>query len=302
MIQKRKLFYILSSVLLIASVISIAVFKLPLGIDFKGGSLMEISFSANEEGAVNLPARQEVTEALSGFDLGSINMQQGGDNSYILRFRDIDEETHQDILVKFDEAFEQEFTEEQFQSVGPVIGAETIRKSLWAMGFVLMMIVVYVAWAFRRISYPVGSMRYGVIALITLFHDVVITVGFFSVFTHFNSTEIGVPFIAALLTIVGYSVNDTIVIFDRIRENILRFGSQRDFEDLVEGSVKESVVRSLNTSLTTLLVLFAVFFFGGATIHNFIFTLIIGIAVGTYSSLFVASPILVSWANRLRKT
>ncbi|MEX0877958.1 MAG: protein translocase subunit SecF [Candidatus Spechtbacterales bacterium] len=301
MIEKRKIFYILSTVLITVSIIGVAVFKLPLGIDFKGGSLMEVGFLPDEDGNITILSREDVTSALSDIDLGSISIQQGGDDSLILRFRDVDEETHQEILAKITEASEAEVEEKQFQSVGPVIGRETISKSAWAMGLVLAMIVVYVAWAFRRISYPLGSVRYGVIALITLFHDVIITVGFFAIFTHFKGTEVGVPFIAALLTIVGYSVNDTIVVFDRVRENILRFGNQKDFNELVSASVKESVVRSLNTSLTTLLVLFAVFFFGGETIHNFIFTLIVGIAIGTYSSIFIASPILVSWAERLRK-
>ncbi|MDX1608250.1 MAG: protein translocase subunit SecF [Candidatus Spechtbacterales bacterium] len=383
----RKFFYIFSALLVIASVIFIALFRLPLGIDFKGGSFMEIKFvaeiieqeqsqinieepsaetsetqqeadsevqeevqeeaqveseedSSSEEfdfelppeieqqlqqqeqqaqqeqqlaeqeaaeeqqqvvaAEVDVPSREEIAAALGELDIGQVNIQPGEDNSYILRFREVDESTHQEILSSIAALSESELVEEQFQSVGPVIGAETIEKSYQAIIVVLIMIVIYVAWAFRKISYPIGSVRYGLIALVALFHDVLITVGFFAIFTHIKGTEIGVPFVAALLTIVGYSVNDTIVIFDRVRENLSRIGGQKDFEDLVSDSVKENIVRSLNTSLTTLFVLFAIFFFGGATIHNFVFTLIIGIAIGTYSSLFLASPLLVSWAKRIR--
>ena len=247
---------------------------------------------------LDVPTRDEIAAALSELDIGQVSIQPGEGASFILRFREVDEQTHQEIIAKISETSESDLVEEQFQSVGPVIGQETVEKSYQAIALVLIMIVVYVAWAFRKISYPIGSTRYGLIALVTLFHDVVITVGFFAVFTHIMGTEIGVPFVAALLTIVGYSVNDTIVIFDRVRENLGRIGGQKDFEELVSDSVKENIVRSLNTSLTTLFVLLAIFFFGGATIHNFVFTLIIGIAIGTYSSLFLASPLLISWAKR----
>ena len=158
--------------------------------------------------------------------------------------------------------------------------------------FVLAAILIYIAWAFRRVAKPVSSVRYGIIAIITLFHDVLITVGIFSIIAHFFNLEVGLPFVAAILTVLGYSVNDTIVIFDRTRENLTRHGG--DFEEVVEKSLKETIVRSLNISFAAFLVLPAIYVFGGETIRYFILTLIIGIAIGTYSSIFIASPMLVS--------
>lgn len=317
MIKFRKFFYILSSVLVIVSIISLVVFGLPLGIDFKGGSFLELKFISDEAGNVNVLSREEILSALSELSLGTIQVQETDGKAVILKFRDIDEETHQLILEKLrnakniknvevegEEVIELSkielinFEEEKFESIGPVIGRETMRKSFIAMGLVFVMIVVYVAWAFRKISYPIGSIRYGIIALVALFHDILITLGVFALYASYTNSEIGVPFIAALLTILGYSVNDTIVVFDRVRENLFKLGDRISFEKLVSKSVRESLVRSINTSATTLSVLFAVFFFGGPTIHNFVFALIVGISIGTYSSLALASPLLVTWASR----
>lgn len=317
MIKFRKFFYILSSVLVIVSIVSLVVFGLPLGIDFKGGSLLELKFISDDTGNVIVLSREEILSALSELGLGTVQVQETDGKSVILKFRDVDEETHQLILEKLrnarniknvEEANEEvielskieliNFEEEKFESIGPVIGRETMRKSFVAMGLVFTMIVVYVAWAFRKISYPIGSIRYGIIALVALFHDILITLGVFALYASYTNSEIGVPFIAALLTILGYSVNDTIVVFDRIRENLFKLGDRISFENLVSKSIRESLVRSINTSATTLFVLFAVFFFGGPTIHNFVFALIVGISIGTYSSLALASPLLVTWATR----
>jgi preprotein translocase subunit SecF len=190
----------------------------------------------------------------------------------------------------------------RFDSVGPVIGDETKQKSIWAIFLLIILILIYIAWAFRRISRPLKSWQYGVAAIIALVHDVLISMGAISLLGHFLNIEVGAPFVAALLTILGYSVNDTIVVFDRIRENILRKGSTFDFAEIINKSVAQTFVRSLNTSLTVLFALSAVFIFGGETIHYFALTLIIGIAVGTYSSIFIASPLLFSWSMlKLRK-
>ena len=288
MLKHRKIYYTLSLVLVIASVISLASFGLNFGIDFTGGSIMDIEFRDGR------PSHEEIRFALGETDLGEIIIQDIGDAGLILRFKNIEETVHADVSEKLKSLGE--FDERGFQSIGPVIGEETKRKSIWAVSLVFIMILVYVAWAFRRVSFPLKSWKYGVVALITLFHDVLITVGIFSVIGHFLNVEVGAPFIAALLTILGYSVNDTIVIFDRIRENVLRQGSIFNFADVINRSVKQTYVRSLNTSLTTLFVLLAIFFFGGVTIKYFVLLLIIGVTVGTYSSLFLASPLLFSWS------
>lgn len=191
--------------------------------------------------------------------------------------------------------------EKRFDSIGPVIGNELKSTAVWAIVIALIGMVLYIGWAFRKVSRPVSSFKYGIIATIALFHDVVITLGVFSVLGYLYNIEIGLPFVAALLAILGYSVNDTIVVFDRTRENLIKSGSE-NFEETVNKSVNETLIRSLNASFTTLLVLFALFLFGGETIKYFIAALIIGIAFGTYSSIFIASPLLVTWQKwSLRK-
>ena len=189
-----------------------------------------------------------------------------------------------------------EIVENRFESVGPVIGGELKEKSIKAIIIVLISIVIYIGWTFRRVSHPVSSWKYGLVALIALFHDIIITMGVFSILGHFYGVEVGMPFVVALLTILGYSVNDTIVVFDRTRENLLHSGWD-DFEEVVNRSINETLMRSLNTSLTTLVVLLAIYLFGGATIQYFVLALIIGIIAGTYSSIFIASPLLVSLAK-----
>lgn len=295
----QKIFYLSSLALLIVSIVVLGVFGLPLGIDFKGGSLMEIKFLPTVSDSVEKLDGPAVEEILKEFELGSMSIQTSDGDALILRFREIDESIHKNILVKLNAVSGVSIEETRFDSVGPVIGKETTSKSIKAIIFVLVMIVVYVAFAFRKLSFPIKSWWYGIVALVTLFHDVLITLGVFSVYLYFVGGEVGVPFIAAVLTILGYSVNDTIVVFDRVRENLLKLGGRLDFDNIVVRSVKESLVRSVNTSLTTLFVLLAIFFFGGATIKDFVLVLIIGIIVGTYSSLAIAAPLLASWV-RLR--
>lgn len=295
----QKIFYLSSLALLIVSIVVLGVFGLPLGIDFKGGSLMEIKFLPAPSGSIEILDAPQIKEILKEFELGSMSIQTSDGDALILRFREIDESIHKNILVKLNAVSGVSIEETRFDSVGPVIGKETTSKSIKAIIFVLVMIVAYVAFAFRKLSFPIKSWWYGIVALVTLFHDVLITLGVFSVYLYFMGGEVGVPFIAAVLTILGYSVNDTIVVFDRVRENLLKLGGRLDFDNIVVRSVKESLVRSVNTSLTTLFVLLAIFFFGGATIKDFVLVLIIGIIVGTYSSLAVAAPLLASWV-RLR--
>jgi len=168
---------------------------------------------------------------------------------------------------------------------------------LWAIGVALIVIILYIAWAFRKVSRPVASWQYGLVAIIALFHDIFITLGFFSVLNHFKEIEMGLPFVAAFLTILGYSVNNSIVIFDRARENLLKT-NWTDFSQVINQSINQSITRCLNTSLTTLLVLLAIFFLGGQSIKYFSLALVIGIIVGTYSSIFITNPLLVIWQTK----
>lgn len=277
------------------SLLSLVVLGLKPAIDFTGGSLLEVKFKEKP------PSTQKIYEVLTPLALGNIIVQRIGEQGMILRFPPLSEESHQKVLTALSQI--QPLEEERFESIGPLIGRELRNKSLWVTVAVLLGVVFYVAWAFRKSREFVSAWRYGLSTLVTLFHDIFITVGIFSVIAFFWRLEVGIPFVAALLTILGYSVNDTIVVFDRIRENLSR-GSSSGFETLVDQSLRQTLRRSLYTSLTTEIVLLAIFFFGGVTIKYFVLTLIIGIAIGTYSSIFIASPLLLArptkWAQVAR--
>lgn len=300
-IKNRKIWFTISSLAVLASIIVTVMFGLNLGIDFTGGSLLEIEFKAQR------PSSQAVEEALAVLNLGDVTVQIVGDKSMILRFQEINEDTHQSILETIQSSFEFEIDsdvqgetiitqvveEKRFDSIGPTIGQELKQKTIWAIVIVIMAIIFYIAWAFRKVSKPIASWKYGLIAVIALFHDIMITVGIFVVLGQIYGTEVGATFVAALLTILGYSVNDTIVVFDRTRENLIKHIGE-EFESIVQSSVNQVITRSINSSLTTLLVLFAILVLGGGSVRQFVLALIIGIAVGTYSSIFLASPLLVS--------
>ncbi|MBX4200604.1 protein translocase subunit SecF, partial [Candidatus Parcubacteria bacterium] len=237
-------------------------------------------------------SNEEISKSLEGFNLGEIVIQPTGDKGAVMQFKGVDEETHQKIVSKLNQLSPVE--EKSFQYIGPSVGQELKNKTLIAIVLALLAITIYIAFAFRKVSRPVASWKYGITSLIALFHDILIPLGVFSLLGHFYNVQITVPIVAALLTILGFSVHDTIVIFDRIRENILRTGSS-SFEQTVNASLNQTLGRSLSTVATVLLVMFALFFFGGETLKYFSLALIIGVASGAYSSIFIASPLLVSW-------
>lgn len=284
-IQKRKIWFTISGALVALSVLFLFLWGLNFGIDFTGGSLLEVEFKTDR------PTVVEVQDGLSEFDLSSLVVQPIGERGMILRFQDTSEEIHQKILDSLGEVEEM-----RFDSVGPSIGKELKQKSFYAMFIVLLAIIAFIAWAFRKVSKPVASWKYGLSAIIALFHDTLIVLGVFAVLGQFFNMEINTAFIAAILTVLGYSVNDTIVVFDRIRENLPK--SDEDFENTVNTSINQTITRSINTSLTTLLVLVSILLFGGATIRDFVLALSIGVFIGTYSSIFLASPILVSFEKK----
>lgn len=290
-IHNRKIFFAISGVFVGASILALIIWRLNFGLDFLGGSLLQIEYK-NEK-----PANEIIRQKLLSFDLGEISIQPTSEKGLILRFRDIDEETHQKILMFLGSSGELE--EKRFESIGPVIGRELKNRSFWAILVVLLAIIIYIAYAFRKVSRPVASWRYGLAAIVALAHDVTIPMGIFAVLGKFLGVEVGLLFVTALLTILGFSVHDTIVVFDRIREN-LKKGGAADFESTVETSINQTISRSINTSLTVILTLLAIYLFGGDSTKYFALTLMIGIFFGTYSSIFIASPLLVSW-ERLRQ-
>ncbi len=299
-ISHRKIYFSISLILVLASLVSLLLWGLKLGIDFSGGTLMEVEFLEER------PSNQQIQEGLADLELDQIILQSTGQKGLILRLKDIDEETHQMILAELrklnssEESISQIITEKRFESVGPLIGQELKRKASWAIILAMAAIILYIAWAFRKISKPVASWQYGLVAIIALFHDILITLGFFSALGHYWNIEIGLPLVAAFLTILGYSVNNSIVIFDRSRENLLR-SHWTDFEETINQSIEQSVTRCLNTALTTLFVLLAIFLLGGQSIKYFALALIIGIIIGTYSSIFVTSSLIVVWQKWQKK-
>jgi preprotein translocase subunit SecF len=286
-LKYSKIYFIFSGILVLASLVSLLIFGLNLGIDFTGGSILEANFLQER------PANQEIREKLAELDfLEEVLVQPAGKTGVILRMKDLSEKQHQEVLRKLGELGQLE--EGRFESIGPVIGKELKEKTRILIVVALAAIVLYVTFAFRGVSRPVASWQYGLSALIALFHDVLIPVGVFSVLGKFYGIQVTIPVVAALLTVLGYSVNDTVVVFDRIREHLL-MRKDMTFEETVNQSLNQTIVRSINISLTTLLVVGAIFFLGGETLKYFALALIVGIGVGTYSSLFLASPILVSW-------
>ena len=294
-IQKRKIWLTISGILVIAAIVVLAMWGLKFGIDFTGGSLLEVKFSNSQ------PAINDIRNLSESAGLSSLTVQPTESGTVILRFQENSEAKHQALLSKLEELAGEEgaIEELRFDSIGPSVGKELKSKSFNAIIIALIIIIAYIAFAFRKVSKPVASWKYGLAAIIALAHDVLITLGIFSVLGEFWGVEINTTFIAAILTILGYSINDTIVVFDRIRENLPR--SEEDFEGTVNTSVNQTLARSINTSLTTLLVLLSILFWGGSTIRDFVLALSIGIFLGTYSSIFIASPLLVIW-EKMKKS
>jgi len=308
-IDKRRIPYLISGLLVAASIIMLFILPPKVGIDFTGGSLLEIAYSQER------PESAQIAEAFNSAGIESVTIQSLGEDGYNIRFQDISEDTRREILTNLKAQVAQvdvdslsadgavagnQLIERQFETIGPVIGDELRSKSIQALIIVLLAIVLYIAWAFRKVSWPIQSWKYGIVALITLFHDIVIVLGAFTILSNVYGWEINTPFVAAILTILGYSVNDTIVVFDRIRENVPRMSG--GFAKIVNAAVNQTISRSINTSFTTMLVLLAILFFGGQTIQDFIATLVVGVLVGTYSSIFIASPLLVSWQENSKKS
>jgi preprotein translocase subunit SecF len=289
----RKFFYALSTILVVVSIGAMVAWGFNLGIDFKGGSIVEIDYPQNH------PSQAEVVNALAPLKLDA-SVRATGDTGYLIRMKELsqtEKASLQTALNSFGTS-----TEKRFDSIGPVLGVEALRKALFSIVLVLIVIVLFIAYAFRGVSEPISSWKYGVVAIIALAHDVIIPTGVFTFLGHFAGYEIDTLFITALLVVLGFSVHDTIVVFDRVRENLSHGGGKKPFDQVVGESISQTFTRSINTSLTTLLALIVLYFVGGSSTQHFTLALIVGIIAGTYSSVFIGSPLLVTiWKWQQKK-
>ncbi len=297
-IKHSKIWLSIAAITIIGSIVLVATLGLKPGIDFSGGSLMELSFSKNR------PDNSEVEKILNEKSKLTNNvLQRTGDKGIIIRTSFLDEKEHQALLKELKSSFEKDdnkMTEGRFETIGAAVSQQLRSRAIWAVIFVVLAIVIYVAYAFRKVSRPVASWKYGILAIVALVHDVLLVLAVFVILGKTMGVEVNIAIVVAMLTVLGYSVNDTIVIYDRIRENLLKTRWE-DFGQVVNQGLNQSLMRSINTTLTTIIPLAALFFVGGSTIHYFSLALIIGIASGAYSSIFIASPLLVLSENWKRK-
>lgn len=288
-IKYKKIFISISLILVLLSFLSLFIFGLKIGIDFKGGALTEVVYKTSR------PTQDVLDKSLAALNFGSVLLQPTGDLGYIVKTRDLSDTEHITLLKTLSQNDQNALTEMSFTSIGPSVGQELTRKAILAIILISLAIICFIAFAFRKVSRPVSSWKYGIIAIITLLHDVAIPVGLFVILSHYFGAEVDTLFVVAVLTILGLSVSDTIVIFDRIRENLRNQAnvSKINFGETVGHSLEQSYVRSICTSLTVILVLLALFFFGPVTTRYFALMLTAGMFFGTYSSIFLASPLLV---------
>lgn len=284
----KNYFFILPVLLVAVSIFALGMWGLRSGIDLSGGSLLQVSYPDGR------PPVEQIHEKVKNLGFGEVRVQPTEEREYMLRQKDLTPKEKEELmsalgsLGKVDEV--------QFNSVGPSIGHELYRKAWIAITLVTLSIILFIAFVFRHVSKPVASWKYGVVAIVTLLHDIILPAGLFAYLGHVRGAEVDALFIVALLTILGISINDTIVVFDRIRENLRLNEEKRTreaFGDVVGRSVTQTLARSINTSMTVIIVLFALFYLGPVATKDFALTLIVGMAAGTYSSIFLAAPLLV---------
>ena len=285
-IQNKKIFLTISLFIVLLSLGFVVFLGLPRGIDFKGGALMEATYKDAR------PTLADINTSIEKLNLGQTIVQESGDKDVIVKTRDLSETERVSLLAALNVDGKSQATETTFTSIGPSVGAELAKKAIIAIILVILAIIIFIAFAFRKVSEPVASWKYGLIAIVTLAHDIIIPSGVFALLAHYRGAEVDTLFVVALLTVLGLSVSDTIVVFDRIREN-LRIHNGKTFAETVGNSLSQTFTRSINTSLTVIIALLVLFFVGPETTKNFALVLVVGMFFGTYSSIFVASPILV---------
>ena len=286
-VGKRSWFFFISAIMVITSIISLAIFGLKPGVDFAGGTSITMEFSSPVE-------QEQLREEMTNLGYDKVTIQRTGEDSYIIRLKEIYPQERDKLKTDLETVLDRQIKVVDYYAVSATVGEETARNAGIAVVIAAVAMLFYIVWAFRRMPKP---FRWGTCAIIALLHDVLIVVGIFSLLGWLFGVEINALFITGLLAVVGYSINNTVVVFDRIRENMSKQISP-DFAQTVNSSILETLARCLNTSLTTLFVILALFLFGGATIHYFVLVLLVGIIMGTYTSICIAGELLVVWEKR----
>lgn len=295
-INHRGFFFWLTGLLLAAAIGAIFFFGLPLGIDFTGGSLMQVNYPNGR------PALSVIQTQVSSVPLGTVSVRTAGDNAVSIRSRTETPAEHEAVLAAISK--DASTTELSYTSVGPALGSQFANKALWAIFSVILVIMLYIAFAFRKVSKPVPSWGYGLTVVAMLAIDIIVPTGFYAAYCHFTGAEVDSLFVVALLSLLGYCVNDVIVIFDRIREHLARNGRENNkesFEDTIGKSINETMTRSINTALTVVLALLALIYFGADTTRNFAIVMLVGIVIGTFSSIARSAPLLIPLARWFAK-
>lgn len=294
-IRNRKAFFALTAIIIVASLASLFVFGLRLGIDFTGGTLAQVSYESGR------PSGEALSKSLNDAGFRGYSLREAGERDYILRAGNLSDEQRANLTHVLSVGGQNPAAIAQLTDIGPTIGKELRNKSILAISLVLFCILFFIAFAFRKVSQPVSSWTYGLMAIVALIHDIIVTLGFFALLGYLTGAQIDTLFVTAILTVLGFSIHDTIVVFDRVREN-LRINAERnrkeDFADTAGRSLGQTFVRSINTSLTVLVTLLALYFVGPESTRNFSLTLLVGIIAGTYSSIFLATPLLVAIEKR----
>lgn len=296
-IKHRNVFFALAGLIVAGAIGAIAYFGLPLSIDFTGGSLVEVAYQETR------PDLHALKDAITNIGLES-SVRESGENAVTVRTKTLSPSEHDALLNALSNGGARALTELRFNSIGPSLGSELAIKALYALLAVIVAIMLYIAWAFRKVSRPVSSWVYGFVVVLILVHDVLVPAGFYAVLAHFTGAQVDSLFVVALLAILGYSVNDTIVIFDRVREHLkwnLEKNVKEPFEETVGKSIVETLGRSINTSVTVVLALLALALFGSEVTQNFAYVLLAGVIAGTYSSILVAAPLLIPLSKVLTK-
>jgi preprotein translocase subunit SecF len=287
-LKYSKVYLALTIILILASITVLVLYKLNLGIDLVGGSIIEVEFEKR-------PSNQEIENKLSDLNLGELTLQPIGENGLNLKTKEIDDSTYKEIISKLNEL--SPVKELSFESISPTISKELMQKTIILIIASLVALLVYIIIAFPKVSGIISSWQYGVTSILTLSFDILITLGVISVLGKFSNVQFSIPIITALLTILGYTINDKVIVFDRMRES-LKKASELDLPVLINQGLNQILIRSLSTGTCTLLILFAIFILGEETLKYFALTLIVGIVIGTLSSLFLAPLILLAFAKK----